>query len=139
MLNKQVEEIMSNKIITLHPKETIKKAIEIFNQYSFHHIPITVSGKVVGILSQGDVLFFKGKEQQRDFIKAYNIGSFAINTNALIEEIMTMNPIVMSSSSTVRQAIESFLFHGINALPVVSDGNLKGIITTHDILTQITK
>jgi len=45
-LNITVSEIMSTKVKTLHPKDKIQSAKDIFDQYDIHHIPVAVMGEL---------------------------------------------------------------------------------------------
>jgi len=53
----KVEDIMtSNKLYTLEEDASIEDAIEIFQKYNIHSIPILSSGKLVGIITSNDML-----------------------------------------------------------------------------------
>lgn len=126
----QVKDIMNRKLVTLHPKDKISKAEDIFNSYKIHHIPIEVSGKLVGILSMGDI-FFNRKQKSINadkFLKDINISILTV------EEIMTHNPISINSDTSIIDALSVLDSKRINALPVVDNGLLVGLITTHDLL-----
>ena len=51
-----VKDIMTKALTTLRPKDTIKKAYEIFKNNKFRAIPITEESKLVGILTPFDIL-----------------------------------------------------------------------------------
>jgi len=126
----QVKDIMNQKLVTLHPKEKISQAEDIFNSYKIHHIPVEVSGKLVGILSMGDI-FFNRKQ------KSINADKFLKNVNISImtvEEIMTHNPIYIKPNSSIVDALNVMDSKRVNALPVVDGGLLVGLITTYDLL-----
>jgi len=135
--DQKVAEVMSASIISLNPKEPISRAVEIFNEYNIHHIPIVIVNEVVGIISQGDVLNFCGKENRLDQVKSFVLGNVKLDDNSTIEEIMTQNPITISPEDSIGKMVEKLLMYRINALPVTVDNKLKGIITTHDILRLI--
>lgn len=138
ILEQQVANVMSKNIVTLHPKELIERAIDIFESYDIHHIPIVVLDNLVGIISQGDVLYFQGEEQKIDTIKSYNLGHSDITIHSTVEEIMTPKPFTVDSTQSINDAILMLLEHRVNALPVLQDGKLCGIITSFDILRFIT-
>ena len=54
--------------------------------------------------------------------------------NACVEEIMIPNPITISPNATIKQAMELMRESKIGCLPVVSNGNLVGIVTEMDFL-----
>lgn len=52
-----ISEIMTNGVITLKDSDTVKHAVEIFNDHSFHSIPvINAKEELVGIVSAVDVM-----------------------------------------------------------------------------------
>jgi CBS domain-containing protein len=60
-----VDEIMSKKVFTIHPDQTVEEAMELMNGKHIRHLPITDGDKVMGIISIGDVvkaIIFKQRE-----------------------------------------------------------------------------
>lgn len=52
-----IAEIMTKNVITLKDSDTVKHAVEIFNDHSFHSIPvINENEEVVGIVSAVDLM-----------------------------------------------------------------------------------
>lgn len=125
-----IKDIMSTKLISLHPKDKLKRAKEIFQQYDIHHIPVHVMGSVKGIISLGDILFLEGivTNSFDEFLrtKKYDL--------ATVDEIMTPKPICISSEKHLNDALDIMITRRINALPVTENNILVGLITTYDIL-----
>lgn len=67
-----VEEIMSTKVVTIHPEQTVEEAMELMNTNRIRHLPVvedTFEQKLLGIISIGDVvkaIIFKQREAIRD-------------------------------------------------------------------------
>ncbi|MFZ5587311.1 MAG: CBS and ACT domain-containing protein [Thermodesulfobacteriota bacterium] len=51
----KVKDIMSRKVITITPEETVEKAAVIMLEHKVTGLPVVEDGKLTGILSQGDV------------------------------------------------------------------------------------
>ena len=51
----KVKDIMSRKVITIKPGDTVEKAAVIMLEHKITGLPVVDNGKLVGILSQGDV------------------------------------------------------------------------------------
>lgn len=126
----KVKEVMSTRLITLHPKDSLQRAKEVFAEYSIHHIPICVMNEVRGIISLGDILYLEGMilNSFDQFIKDKK------SLNTPIEDIMTKNPYFTTSDAQLSTAIDKMIKNRINALPVVDNNEIVGLITTHDIL-----
>lgn len=51
-----VREIMSSKVVTIHPDQTMEECMEIMTKYHIRHLPVVADAKVEGIISIGDVV-----------------------------------------------------------------------------------
>jgi len=131
--NTKISEIMSTNLITLHPKDNLKRAKEIFKEYHIHHIPICVMNDIRGILSLGDILYLEG--MVLDSFDQFLKDKKSISTP--VEDVMTRNPYCIASTENIGAAIEIMLTKRVNALPVVDNDNLVGLITTRDILSTL--
>ena len=102
--------------IFLSPDETLQDAENLMAKYRISGVPITVDGKLVGILTNRDTTF------ETDFSKK-------------IGDVMTKeNLITAPPTTTIDEAKELLREHKIEKLPLVDDeGYLKGLITIKDI------
>ncbi|MGL4773180.1 MAG: IMP dehydrogenase [Clostridium sp.] len=109
-----------NGIITdpiyLSPDHTIQDAENLMSQYRISGVPVTVNGKLVGIITNRDITF------ETDFSRK-------------ISEVMTKeNLITAAPNCTMDEAKEILKKNKIEKLPLVDDeNNLKGLITIKDI------
>ena len=52
-----VGEIMTSKVITIHPDQTVQKCMGLMNDHRIRHVPVVDEGEhVLGMVSIGDVL-----------------------------------------------------------------------------------
>ena len=56
VLDSTVADLMTSKIITIRPDETVEDAIYVFNAGLFRHLVIADNGKPVGVISIRDIL-----------------------------------------------------------------------------------
>lgn len=121
----QAEEVdrvkrQENGVITnpfyLHPDNTIEDAQRLMRKYRISGVPITVEGKLVGILTNRDVVY------ENDYSRK-------------IEEVMTKENLVTArENTTLEEAKELLKSHKIEKLPLIDENNnLKGLITVKDI------
>lgn len=134
-LDVPIKEIMSEKLLTLHPKDKLERCMQLFEEFQIHHIPVVVMNEVVGIISQGDILFLKSLTEDR-FDEFYQDNKLNI---MLVEEIMTANPICVDFEASLGEAVDLMTENRINALPVTEGKELRGLLTTHDILQHLSK
>ncbi len=65
----RVEEIMSKKVFTVHPEQTVEEAMELMNSKHIRHLPVVDGEKVLGMISIGDVvkaIIFKQRAAIKD-------------------------------------------------------------------------
>jgi IMP dehydrogenase len=100
----------------LSPTHLITDALAIMERYRISGVPITVEGKLVGILTNRDLRF------ETDY-------------NRPIEEVMTKDNLITGPEGTTLEEAKKILQkHKIEKLPIVDkDYNLKGLITIKDI------
>jgi IMP dehydrogenase len=109
-----------NGVITdpffLAPEDLIQDALDVMSKYRISGVPITVAGKLVGIITNRDIVF-------------------ETNYNRKISEVMTKeNLVTAGEGTTLDQAKELLRTHKIEKLPLVdAEGNLIGLITIKDI------
>ena len=130
-----IKEVMTNNLITLHPKNKISRAKEIFSSHKIHHIPVVINDKVVGIISLGDVLAKENKTHDH-MLQVGEINNISMMT---VDEIMTSRPITINSEDKLIDALEIMHVKRINCLPVVSEEKLCGILTSYDIIAYLLK
>jgi CBS domain-containing protein len=51
-----VSEIMTSKLITIHPDQTVEEAMEIMTNKRVRHLPVMEDDSLMGMISIGDVL-----------------------------------------------------------------------------------
>ena len=56
LLTKTVEDLMTRSVATCEPDDSVKDVMRIMTQRRIRHLPVTVAGKLVGIVSIGDVV-----------------------------------------------------------------------------------
>jgi CBS domain-containing protein len=59
-----VREIMSSPVFTIAPDETVDGAMRLMTEQRIRHLPVVRGGKVVGVLSIGDLVKSVIEEQQ---------------------------------------------------------------------------
>ena len=128
-IEQQAEEVdmvkrSENGVITdpffLSPEHTLKDANDLMGKYRISGVPITVDRKLVGIITNRDLVF------EEDFTKQ-------------IKECMTSeNLITAKEGTTVEEAKQILAKAKVEKLPIVDDeGVLKGLITIKDIEKQM--
>lgn len=130
--NKPVSDIMTRSLVTVRPDTTIDRIHDLFESHSFHHIPVVDQAKLVGIISKTDYLRI-----QHMVAKTWEGITICqeLYKDMCAMDIMTHEPLKIESADTIGLAADIFRANALHALPVVDDGELVGIITSHDLLS----
>ncbi|MDX1966716.1 MAG: IMP dehydrogenase [Planctomycetaceae bacterium] len=102
--------------VTLPPDATAGTACDIMEQRNIGGVPVTLNGKLMGILTRRDLRFLPSRE-------------------VLISEVMTKDKLVTAPETTTLEAAERILLENkVEKLLLVDDSyQLKGLITIKDI------
>jgi len=114
---KKEESLIIRDLHTVTPDTTIEDAERIMKEYRIAGLPVVQDGKLVGILTNRDIRFYRGGK-----IK--------------VSELMTKDVITAPEGISIEEAIEIMHKNRIEKLPIVKDGKLKGLITAKDILKR---
>jgi acetoin utilization protein AcuB len=124
-----VKERMTVNPTTISDMSPIIEAGEIFRKNDFARLPVMHDGKLVGMITQGDLL--KVSPSQATTLSVWELNY--VLAKLLIKEAMTKNPITITPEATLEEAALLMRDKEIGALPVVDQGKLVGIITESDI------
>ena len=123
--------VMRKEIRTVAPETTLVAAQEILEQEKINHLLIVDrSNELMGIVSD------------RDLKKSWASSATTLSKNELIylldqvtvAAIMTRKTLTISPATTIERAALLMNQHNINALPVLEDDELVGIITSRDVM-----
>ncbi len=127
----KVSDIMTTSVTTVNLTNSLKEANKLFAVDHIRHLPVVSDKKLVGILSQTDLLrisfgnTFDSDQSETDE---------AIFDMLSINQVMKHSPETVSPDDTLKHAAEFLAKKQFHALPVVDQGKLVGIVTTTDII-----
>jgi CBS domain-containing protein len=121
---------MQTKIVTVSVTERLSTVEEIMTLGRVRHMPVVHGGKLVGVLSQRDLLRASlselgpvESETRRAFLHVIEI-----------DQVMSTPPITIGPRAAIQLAARLMADHRIGCLPVVDGDELVGLITETDIL-----
>jgi len=128
-----VADLMSKELITVKEMDSLQSLEEIFNREIIHHLPVVNDGRLVGMISQGDLLIMK---DWRNFLnlKDGEINDREILRSHFARDIMATNLITVTKETTLKEVALLMREHRINAFPVLENGLLVGLITSFDLI-----
>jgi len=113
-------------VITLSPSDSLDIAISLMMENRIGSVLVTDENKLIGILSERDVLAVLNKKQ-------------AMWSPVTAADAMTPNPFVCHPDNTLEEVMMMMVDNNIRHLPVVYDEQLKGMLSITDIVEELLK
>jgi CBS domain-containing protein len=111
------KDIMTRDIITVNPTMSVKTLAMTLIKNQISGAPVAgKDGKIVGVVSEADIVAKKGKD---------------------VKAIMSKKVISVSEDTTVEEIAQLMTTHAIKRLPVMNGGKLMGIVSRADIVSAI--
>lgn len=129
-----VRDWMVRDPFTMSPQATMAEAAAVLESHRIRHLPITDAGRLVGMLSDRDVLLASMPRPRRE----------ANHPDALlrlvrVEQVMTRDPVTVGPDAPIEEAARLMLDRRFGALPVVEGERLVGIISQGDLLKVLVR
>ncbi|MFO0828360.1 MAG: CBS domain-containing protein [Phycisphaerales bacterium] len=126
-----VDQVMTKHVISVSMDTTLGAIRDLFSRCRFHHLVVLDQCKLVGIISDRDLL--RHVSPYVDTVSERALDAASLRKRA--HQIMTRSMITASPEMPVGDAAIVILNNGISCLPVVNaDGACVGILTTRDLL-----
>jgi acetoin utilization protein AcuB len=122
---------MTRKVITVNQEATVLEAQELMAQNNIRHLPVVDNEqRLIGIVTDRDIRsampyrLFEELAGQKEKISSLRV-----------KDVMTRDPISISPTYTIQDALLLIQNAKVGALPVVDENRiLKGIISVRDLL-----
>lgn len=119
----QVRELMQREVTTVREDDTLALALQVMQWNGFRHLPVVRDGRVIGMLSERDVLAYAMPDR--------------LHVQGTVADAMSAPPIVAPPHLSVEEASAMMVRERIDALPIVETGELRGIVTSTDLLGNL--
>jgi CBS domain-containing protein len=146
---KRVDEIMTKRVETLTPNDTIKEAVNLMIDSKVNTVPVVDhENKCVGILSRTDLteMFMEEDNHLTDVLDTERLSmdwvhhSLETSNKKLVKELMNYDVATVRNLQKLTDACHLMSLHQVHHLPVVDDLDaVVGIISTFDIVAALAK
>jgi CBS domain-containing protein len=126
----RVRDIMPDQMVTISESDTLSTVEDIMTLGGVRHMPVVHGGKLVGVVSQRDLL-----RASLSNLSGFDAGERRAFLHGVeIARVMSTPPIVIHPDASVQEAARVMAERKIGCLPVVEDDRLLGIVTETDVL-----
>jgi CBS domain-containing protein len=142
----RVGDIMEENWPTLSPEQTVEDAIKLFAESSISGAPVVEDGRLVGIVTEGDLIFQDADIKSPGFLDILGgiipLGDWneyrqeaLKSAGVTVDEVMTREVKTVSPDDSLSEAATIMAEERIKLLPVAEERRLRGVVTRMDILT----
>lgn len=125
-----VADIMTPNPITVGLSTRLDEVIGLMKTHHFRHVPVVDNHQLVGIISDRDVRL----AMNSPLVQHQPEKDWELLSTVKAEDCMTLSPLTIEPSALAAKAAELMNHYKFDALPVVKEGRLVGIVTVGDIL-----
>ncbi len=124
-----VGERMSRPVISVSPDAPINEVLAMFRKEHIRRAPVMKSGKLVGIVSERDLLNASPSPVTTLSVWEMNY----LISKVTVKQVMSKKVITVDKDTPIEEAARIMADKKIGGVPVMSDGKLVGIITETDL------
>ena len=129
----KVADRMVRDVVSLDEGEKLRSALELFQKHHIRHLPVLKDGKLVGILSDRDLM-----RATPSSISGAGMEDFdRVVDSTTLAQIMTRNPYCVTPSTRLKDAVKVLHDRKHGALLVVEGERLVGLISATDMLMDL--
>ena len=149
-MSKTVADVMTSEVLTVKRETPLKEAIQILADRKISALPVVEeSGKLVGILSEGDLMWQESGVEAPPYIMLLDSIIYLQNPaqhdkeihkalGQTVGEVMSDRPLTIKPEQLVREAARLMHDKKIRRLPVIDEQErVIGIITQGDIVRMM--
>ena len=124
----EIDTIMSTDLVTITPDDNLDSARTLMHDRRIHHLPVVgVEGELVGLITLTNVLAATDSFLRDDDSRIHP-------RDIPVGDVMVTDVATVDVHAGLRQAALFLEKHKIGCLPVVTGGELQGIITDTDFV-----
>jgi acetoin utilization protein AcuB len=131
----RIRDVMIKNPITIDSDTYVLDAQKIMKENNIRRLPIVDKGKLVGIVTQHDLLAASPSSATSLSVHELNY----LLSKMKVKEVMHKNPVTLSPDTPFEEALKVGQEKKIGSFPVVDNGKLVGIATESDIVRFLTR
>jgi CBS domain-containing protein len=146
----KVSDIMTKNVIVIAPDTPVSKIAEILYKNDFTGVPVVDGDKVVGIVTEADLVMRNSKIHMPTYIQLLDSVIYLESPKHLEEElhkilgltakeIMTTQVATIDPDSSIEDLATLITDNHINPVPVCKKGKLSGIVSRADLVKLLIK
>src|SRR5574339_1287983 len=128
-VNMFVGERMSRPVISVSPDDPINEVLAMFRNEHIRRAPVIKNGKLVGIVSERDLL--NASPSSVTTLSVWELNYLI--SKVTVKNVMTKKVVCVDQETPIEEAARIMADKKIGGVPVVSNGSVVGMITETDL------
>ncbi|MCA9918683.1 MAG: CBS domain-containing protein [Anaerolineales bacterium] len=124
-----VKRRMSTPVITVPPDMTLPDCLKLMQNERIRRTPVVANGRLIGIVSDKDLL--NASPSDATSLSVWEI-SYLVN-KIKVNDVMTKEVLTVEENMPIEEAARMMVDNKVGGLPVMSNGELVGLITETDL------
>jgi CBS domain-containing protein len=127
-----VSAIMTENPISVNLSNSVSDIAQIFKERNIHHIPVVSGSSLIGMVSKTDmdrISFVSDFQDEK--------ANTSIYESLDIQQVMTKQVETVQTDDQIKEAAELLARGSYHALPVMEGEELKGIVTSTDVINYL--
>jgi CBS domain-containing protein len=142
----KVSDVMTRRVISVSPETSVFVAIQLMLKHHVSGLPVIDNhGKLVGILSEGDLLRRGEIETERKrslwldalFGPADGAADYVHSHGLAVMEVMTRDPMTVTENTRLDEVVRLMENRKVKRLPVLRDGKVIGIVSRANLMRAV--
>lgn len=128
-----VGERMTHPVITVSPETLVIEVLELMKKHRIRRTPVTKDGKLVGIVSDKDIL--NASPSPTTSLSVWEMNYLL--SKIQIRDVMSKKVLTVNEDTPIEEAAKIMSDHKIGGLPVMNGDKIVGIITETDLFKAL--
>ncbi len=129
-----IQNFITRTIVSVEMDDTLAEVRNIFNHVKFHHLLVMNKERLVGIISDRDLL----KELSPRIEKGTASEAELAVLKKRAHQIMSRKLITLSSNASFKDLLKTFLDKNISCIPILDkQGKVEGVVTWKDVFRYL--
>ena len=131
----RARDIMTTDLHTVERTTPIRDVIRLLLEHGISGVPVVEDGRVVGIVSEGDLLRDRVPEDPTAHLRL--AAGHASHRPHIVVEVMTRDVVTAWPLEDVADVARTMLDRDVRSVPVLDSGHVVGIISRRDLLRSV--
>lgn len=119
---RKISDVMTTGCVTVSPQNSLNDAAELMREHDIGFIPVVEGNKLAGVVTDRDIVIrgLAGKK----------------TGESAVREVLSDDVVTVSPDLSVDEAVSLMAANQIRRLPVVENGELRGVVALGDLAVR---